>query len=349
MKIRPASLPQNPPVTPSKGSTPKPLGSSPADPSHRVSDHFQQALADNTRTARAVASVSFAAEAKGVAPSDWGTVSVEERQQNLKALQTLAHRLRDQGVPGVEIWASLRNEAVERYAHTDASPQRQADFVIQDISLVTVGKDALKYLAQYEGLPRIGKVDPLVDTFQRDWEALGIPPADNNWEAVGWAGNDLDTHTGQDFRPEINDKTKNQIFHTMFYEMMGYVTQDDLLIRAGSIVHEVRDGVADGGLSTEDHNASYVGTAMGKAFRKMRDGKHTSQALQQWGSLTLAGYGKGGGPEVRAGKASPEAQQVHTQMSEKLSNKNILWRTENLFIQGVDQLNIGYQRLKALF
>lgn len=349
MKIRPASAPQNPPVTPRGVVSPSPVVSPPAAHPGLVSDHFQQALADNTRTARALALVSFAAETKGVAPADWGTVSVEDRQQNLKDLQGLAHRLRDQGMPGVEIWGALRSEAVARYASTDVSPQRQADFVMQDIALVTVGKDALKYLEQYEGLPRIGKIDPMVDTFQSDWSALGVPPADKNWEAVGWAGNDLDTHTGKDFRPEINDKTKNQIYHTMFYEMMGYVTQDDLLIRAGSIVHEVRDGVADGGLSTEDHNASYVGTAMGKAFRQMRDGKHTEQALKQWGALTLAGYGKGGGPEVRAGKASPEAQQVHTQMTQKLSNKSILWRTENLFIQGVDQLNIGYQRLKDLF
>lgn len=313
-----------------------------------TTDHFQQVLADNTRT-RAVTSVSFAAETRGVAPSDWGSVTIEDRQGNLKALQSLAHRLRDQAMPGVEIWGALRSEAVSRYGSTDLSPQRQADFVMQDIAVVTVGKDALKYLAQYEGVPRVGKVDPLVKTFQADWKALGLPPADGKWDSVGWAGNDLDTHTGKDFRPEINDKTKNQIYHTMFYEMMGYVTQDDLLIRAGSIVHEVRDGVIDGGISAEDHNASYVGTAMGKTFRQMRDGKHTQQALQQWPSLTLACYGKDGGPEVRSGKASPEAKHVHEQMSKKLNNKSLLWRTENLFIQGVDQFNTGFQRLKALF
>jgi hypothetical protein len=349
MKIRPTSVPQNPPADTPKATTQAHTASTPAAENHRVSDHFQQALADNTRTTRAVTSVSFAEATQGIAPADWGTVSIEDRQQNLKDLQGLAHRLRDQGMPGVEIWGALRSEAVSRYTHTDLSPQRQADFVMQDIAVVTVGKDALKYLEQYEGLPRIGKIDPLVKTFQSDWLAMGLPPADNDWEAAGWAGNDLDTHIGQDFRPEINDKTKNQIFHTMFYEMMGYVTQDDLLIRAGSIVHEVRDGVADGGISTEDHNASYVGTAMGKAFRKMREGEHTQQALQQWGALTLAGYGKGGGPQVRAGKASPEAQHVHEQMTKKLKNKNLLWQTENLFIQGVDQLNTGFQRLKALF
>lgn len=357
MKIRPhasqALPPQGAAPASQKTGTPADTGVlSDADkPTAEVADRFQQALKDNTRVAKALPSVAFAATEKTEAPrpKDWANVTVAARQDNMKALQDLAHRLRDQGTPGVEIWGALRREAVSRYAQTDLSPQRQADFVMQDLTLATVGKDALKYLAQYEGLPRLGKTDPLVDTFQADWKALGVPPADDNWEAVGWAGQDLDTHTAKDFRPEINDKTKNQIFHTMFYEFMGYVTQDDLMIRAGSIVHEVRDGLADGGLSTEDHNASYVGTAVGKAFRQMRDGQHTEAALKQWGALTLAAYGKDGGPEVRNGSASGAAQQMHQQISQKLKDKGLMWHTENFLIQSVDQLNNGFQRLRELF
>lgn len=310
-------------------------------------DQFQQIL--NGKAPKALSTVAFAAEVEQVTPKDWGDVTVADRQGNMKALQTLAHRLRDQGMPGVEIWGALRAEAVSRYADKQVSPQRQADFVMQDMALLTVGKDALKYLDQYTDIPRISQMDPLVEIFQSDWQAMGVPPADGDWKAAGWAGNDLDTHTGSDFRPEINDKTKNQIFHTMFYEFMGYVTQDDLMIRAGSMVHELRDGVADGGISPEDHNASYAGTAVGKTFRQMRDGAHTAAALKQWSGLTMAAYGKGGGPEVRSGQASPEAQQMHKQMSRKLEDKSLTWKVENLLIQGVDQLNDGVQRLRDLF
>ncbi len=340
MKIRPTTFQTTPPVSkPERAQT-----KSAPTPSQGLqqTDSFQAVLSQNHVEAP---TVSLTAPS----PAGWGELTVEERQDNLKALQTLAQQLRDQGVPGVEIWGQLKAEAASRYANADTPAAKKADFIIQDVTLVTVGKDALKYLKQYEGLPRLGKIDPLVDTFKTDWEALGVPPKDNNWKAVGWAGHNLDTHTGEDFRPEINDKTKNQIYHTMFYEFMAYVTQDPLMVRAGSMVHEIRDGVAEGGISDEDHNASYVGAAVGSTFREMRDGNQPDTDIKHWGAMTMAAYGKNGGPEIQQEKAGTQAQEMHQKITHLLENKGLIWNAENLLIQGVDSLNQGFKRLKDIF
>lgn len=264
-------------------------------------------------------------------PHDWGQVQVAERRDNLKALQAQAHTLHNQGKGGIEIWTSLMQSALDHYANRGLSPARQADFAIQDLTLTVVGPDALKHLQEYNKLPWVRHPDPLIQQFLNDWSAMGIRPDDKSWEKqIGWAGPGLDSHHAQDFRPEINDHSDNQIYHTMFYEFMGYLTQDPLDIRAGSIVHELRDG----GTSSEDHNAQYVGAATGLRLRALRE-SNQSQSIQNFPALMRAAYGKAGGPDIRRGQAPAQAWDLYAQINEKLTHKNLAWKTENTVIDGL--------------
>lgn len=286
--------------------------------------------ADNTRVVTPRLDLGLESLTK-TAPADWGNVSIADRQAALRALQTLARDLKAQGRPGVEIWSKLTQAAVDQYADKQLDPRRKSDFVMQDLAVSVIGADALKHLKSYEGLPWVRKPDPLVKTFFQDWKALGIPPADNNWEAVGWAGGELDQHASADFRPQIADGTQNQIFHTLFYQFMGYTTQAPQTIRGGSIVHEVRDN----GTSSEDHNAAYVGMHTGMTLRNLRDGADPAGALQDWSGMTRAAYGKGGGPEMKAGTASLRARQIDAAVQRQLGDKSLLWKGENALIDAV--------------
>lgn len=287
--------------------------------------------ADNTRVVTPPP-IDLGLSVTGVAPADWGNVTVADRQAAAKQLQTLAQDLKAQKRPGVEIWSRLTQAAVENYADKQIDPRRKADFAMQDLTIAVIGKDALKHLKDYQGLPWVRNPDPLVKTFQKDWQALGIPPADDNWAAVGWAGDKLDTHAGADFRPQINDKSENQIFHTLFYQYMAYTTQDAFAIRGGSFVHEVRDA----GTSREDHNASYVGVMAGKAMRQTRDGANPAAGLQQWGAMTQAAYGKNGA--TGTGDVAPEVKALEKQITNRLKDKSTLWKVENVLIGVVGDL-----------
>jgi hypothetical protein len=287
--------------------------------------------ADNTRVAKAPV-FDLGLSAIGVTPADWGNVTVADRQTAAQQLQTLAQDLKAQKRPGVEIWSRLTQAAVDNYAGKQIDPRRKADFVMQDLAIAVIGKDALKHLQDYQKLPWVRNPDPLVKTFQKDWQALGIPPTNDDWAAVGWAGDKLDTHAGADFRPQINDKSENQIFHTLFYQYMAYTTQDAFAIRGGSIVHEVRDA----GTSPEDHNASYVGVMAGKAMRQTRDGASPADGLKQWGAMTQAAYGKNGTTGMKS--VAPEVKALEQQVTTRLSDKSTLWKAENVLIGVVSDL-----------
>jgi len=276
-------------------------------------------------------------------PADWGNVSVADRKAASQKLQTLARDLQAQKLPGVEIWGKLTEAAIDNYQGKQLNPQRQADFAMQDLAVNVIGKDAFKHLEDYKNLPWVRTPDPMVKTFQQDWAAMGLPPKDGDWDAAGWAGKGLDTHFGDDFRPEINDKTDNQIFHTLFYQFMGYVTQSPVTIRGGSIVHELRDE----GTSSEDHNAAYVGMTTGMAMRDLRDSG--SPDLKNWDNITLAAYGKNGGPEVRSGQANAPARDMHQLISNKLKNQGLIWKSENLLIDGAKWLQGVDQKIRSWF
>lgn len=263
------------------------------------------------------------------ATADWGNVSVADRQANLKQLQSLARDLKAQGRPGVEIWSKLTQAAVDAYAGKQLPAARKSDFVMQDITIAVVGGDALKHLESYRKLPWVRTPDPMVTTFFKDWQAMGIPPADGNWERAGWAGDKLDSHNTADFRPAIADGSANQIYHTLFYHFMAYTTQAPFTIHGGSIVHEFKDE----GTSSEDHNACIAGVTTGMALRRMRDGNDPEGSLQDWAAMTRAAYGKDGGPGLA--QAGQRAQAMDRAISGLLAKKHPVWKAENFVIDVV--------------
>jgi hypothetical protein len=112
------------------------------------------------------------------------------------------------------------------------------------------------------------------------------------WEA-GYAGKlddtrdpGLDQNGAADFRPELNDGTDNQIFHTFFYQFMAYVTRAAAVIRAASVYHELFDK----GGSVQDHAAALVAIQTGTCWRQLRDS--TDPQLAQWPELIRAAYGR---------------------------------------------------------
>lgn len=291
---------------------------------------------DRLQTRSAVAPIPAAqslAQLSQRTPADWGDVSIAERQQNLSQLREAALTLKFRNRPGVEIWTEMTQMAVENYADRNLSPQRKADFVMQDLAILFNGPDAHRHLQSYAHLPWVRSPDAMVQRFFDDWQLLGVPPADNDWEAVGYAGMGLDDGHGRSFRPRINDKTNNQIYHTFFYQFMGYVTQSSFNIRGGSMVHELRDG----GTSSEDHNAMYVGMHTGLALRQMRD-RESDAGLSDWAAMTRAAYSPGGGREVLSGAASPRVQAHHHKIQKLLDRPNLLHRAENGLIDAYKSL-----------
>lgn len=278
-------------------------------------------------------------------PADWGDVTPAERKANLKQLQSLALSLKAQGKPGVELWSEMTRAAVAAYAGKQLSDARKSDFVMQDLAISIVGGDAYKHLKSYQGLPWVRQPDPLVQTFFADWQALGIPPANDDWKAAGWAGGNLDPAHCADFRPEIADGTDNQIYHTLFYHFMAYTTQAPFTIHGGSIVHEVKDE----GTSYQDHNACLSAVTTGMALRRKRDSQDAGAWLQDWPAITRAAYARDGGAEIQAGTAGPRARAADRAIRELLANKPLLWKAENVAIEGVRYAKIAGNKIASLW
>lgn len=279
------------------------------------------------------------------ARSDWGDVTVAERKANLHQLQRLAHQLQAAHTPGIEIWSRLTQAATEAYAGKQLSAARKSDFVMQDLVVTVVGGDAFKHLQAYQQLPWVRHPDPLVQTFFDDWAALGLPPADHDWEAAGWAGSGLDQTHCSDFRSQIADGSDNQIYHTMFYHFMAYTTQAPFTIHGGSIVHEVKDA----GTSSEDHNACFAGVTTGLALRRGRDSGAAADWLQDWPAITRAAYSRDGGPQIQAGTAGPRAQAANRAIRELLEHKPLLWKAENAAIDGVKYIKLAGDKISRLW
>lgn len=271
-------------------------------------------------------------EVEGPVPARWHPITREVRQDVLLKLQERALELRNQGVPGVEIWSKMTAYAMELYQDKGVTSQQMADFVTLDLAIVFVGPASYKYLNDYAW---VASQDPKVDEFLEDFKALGLDQADEGgWIAGGYATMGLDGGKGESFRPEINDKTNNQIYHTSFYHFMGYATQDLTMVQAGSYLHEIKDG----GSSVEDHNAGMLGGATGMLFRSMRDSGDAKAAVEAWPDLISAAYGKDGGPRVQAGTASPLEKGValwadHWLHDDSWTETNIKWGGQNMMIQ----------------
>lgn len=243
---------------------------------------------------------------------DWGDQTIAGRQANIRALANKAAELRDQQVPGVQLWSELTRQAVAAYADAAIPVTRRCDFVIQDLSVVILGPFALKYLRWFDKITPDMVQDRLVNDFFSELARLGVPGPDPvpEWREAGYMSKlddsvdpGLDRHFGKDFRPQINDDTDNQIFHTFFYQFMAYVTRASLTIRAASVYHEIFDK----GGSEEDHTAALVGIKTGTELRRLRDsGKPEAET---WHELILAAYAKDVPTEL-----SPAAQAFRKQV-----------------------------------
>lgn len=226
---------------------------------------------------------------------DWGDQTIAGRQANIRALAERATELRAQERPGVQLWSELTRQAVNAYADAAIPEARRCDFVIQDLAVVILGPFSLKYLRWFDKITPDMVQDRLVNDFFAELARLGLPGPEPvpEWRAAGYMSKlddsvdpGLDRKFGADFRPQINDDTDNQIFHTFFYQFMAYVTRASLTIRAASVYHEIFDK----GGSEEDHTAALVGIKTGTELRRLRDsGK---PAFENWHELILAAYAK---------------------------------------------------------
>ena len=246
---------------------------------------------------------------------DWRDVSVASRQGRIRGLADLALYLRQRETPGVALWRELTRTAASAYATTELTPVQQADFAMQDLAVVILGPNALKYLRWFDKITPDQIQDPLVNQFFAELGRLGLPPAEPvlAWRETGYMSKlddevdpGLDRHFGADFRPEINDHTDNQIFHTFFYQFMAYITRASLTIRAASVYHEL----VDKGGSEADHTAALIGIRAGTELRRLRDSG--TPALEDWPELILAAYGKQPLPENAGPRAHHLRQQIDT-------------------------------------
>jgi hypothetical protein len=260
---------------------------------------------------------------RGSVPSIRG-IPIKTRQRNIENLRELARSLREKKVAGVDIWVALTRRAVDNNKNLSTPTRSQMDNVIQDLAIVTVGKEAFEYLKQYQNIthkldsiarwsPQGYETDPMVDRFLDELKLLG---ADRTL-----AVEDLDTHRGADFKPEINDKSTGQIKHTYFYHFMSYVTHDAFAVTCGSLLHEARDD----GSSAEDHYAGVLGIEMGKHMRAQRETSPNRTNLESWPALMGAAYGirgvQYGLPENNRGMDfSQQAALVHDRAKEGLED-----------------------------
>lgn len=232
--------------------------------------------------------------------------SKEKRRQHLQHLAGYALQLRQAKTPGVQLWSRLTAEATDYYRQSDLEPDAQADAAMQDLAIVILGPFALKYLQWFEQITPDLTQDPLVHRFLKEIPVLLDIPHEKTiesfsnllefgpiWRQAGYMSKiddsldpGLDSHNGADFRPEIDDQSDNQIFHTFFYQFMAYVTQAKMTIRAASVYHELFDK----GGSEQDHTAALIGIESGSLWRQWRN--QGEPQLELWDQLILAAYGQ---------------------------------------------------------
>ena len=240
--------------------------------------------------------------------------TLAQRQRNLRALGQLAWHWREQAIPGVELWARLTAYAVTLYPEVPA-PTR-SDLIMQDLALVILGPAALKYLNWYDAITPEFWEDTQVQRFQRAFQQLNLPaimsPDAQAWWSVGYAGKidedkdpGLDRHFGQDFRPELNDHSDNQIFHCFFYVYISYVSQAPYTVRWASLYHEF----VDVGGSVPDHRAALVGIELGQLWRQWRE-THNAGHLQAWPASLRLSFGRDPGLDNTSPELSVLRQKI---------------------------------------
>lgn len=194
-----------------------------------------------------------------------------ERPARLIALNRTVERLRGQQAGGVELWAAVARQSVDLHLAEGRSPQEALDLAVLDLGFVFNGGGTLKKnLELYrDTLAKLPGSDPLLSEL-----LLTFPREDLNF---GSAGSNLDSGES-DFRADLHDGTPNQVFHSNFFVVLGYLvgSKDPALTHLVNLKHETLDR---GGRSIPDYRASAVGLEVGRRIRALREGGGDPRAL----------------------------------------------------------------------
>lgn len=187
---------------------------------------------------------------------------------HLVDLRRNAHDMKAAGKKGVEIWSDVAKRSVDFHLKNPAlTNQQRWDHVMADVATVFNGPAAKRNLDTYDNtIGRLSGSDPNVANMRA---LLGKRDA-----AAGFAGSNVDSTKSADFKRAFNDGTANQVFHTNFFNLLGYSAgkHDPRAMNIPNIYHETIDGVAQGGGgSVADWNASAWGLQVGNFMRQMRD------------------------------------------------------------------------------
>ena len=277
---------------------------------------------------------------------------ISTRKRHIEELRSLARSLQAQKLPGVEIWVALMRHALDQNRDLPVSAASKMDNIIQNMAIVTVGREAYHHLGDYRAITRrmaqlhipgspSAPEARFVDRFLAELKLLGGDHAA--------AIEPLDTHHGADFKPQLNDQSANQIKHTFFYHFMGYVTRDDFGVVCGSLLHEIRDE----GSSAEDHHAGIWGSQMGIHMRLLRQKSPTARTLESLPALIGAAYGRNGAdyghPNLNGGlDFRAEASAVHRRVQQGLQKPGWSARLQTKVVLPVGRSVVeGYRNLSS--
>lgn len=194
-----------------------------------------------------------------------------ERPARLVALNRTVARLRGQRAGGVEVWAAVARQSVELHLAEGRSSQEALDLAVLDLGFVFNGGGTLKKNLEFyrDTLGKLpgsdSKLPELLATFPRE---------DLNF---GSAGSNVDSGES-DFRADLHDGTANQVFHSNFFVVLGYLVgdKDPALSHLVNLKHETLDR---GGRSLPDYRASAVGLEAGRRIRALREAGGDPRAL----------------------------------------------------------------------
>ncbi len=194
-----------------------------------------------------------------------------ERDQlhgHLGGLRQHALDMRAAGNRGVEIWSDVARRSVDFHTNNPKlTTQQRWDHVMADVASVFNGPSAKAHLDTYDNtIGRLSGSDPHVAEMSRLLSHRG--------GANAFTGMGIDSTNGADFRGQFNDGTNNQVFHTNFFNLLGYATGggDPRASNIPNLFHETVDGVRQGGGgSIPDWYASAWGKNFGSAMRDLRD------------------------------------------------------------------------------
>jgi hypothetical protein len=178
-------------------------------------------------------------------------------------MRRVAHPSQTAKRRGVEIWTDVARASALYWADKPGvSKAQRFDEVLADLAAVFNGPEAVAHLNTYaKSFGRLPGNDPNVKHM--------IATLNRRRQNHGFAGKNLDPTRSADFRSAFNDGTRNQIFHTNFFVLLGHAAgkKDPRIVNLVNLKHELFDG----GQSVPDWTASEAGSAIGRTIRHMRD------------------------------------------------------------------------------